>query len=159
MYTMKDILYLTLIASLLFFAASSQASPRQLGLGFMIGGPTGISANYKMSKENSLDAGLGFHLGDGDFHFHSTYLWHFLNTIKLERYSFGWYLGGGGRILSKDRRNAENEILIGPRGSAGLNFPIKKQMFDAFVELALIMNLIEETDLDADFAIGARYYF
>ena len=147
----------------LLISPLAYGSSGPFGLGIMLGGPTGISANYNMSRDNSIDGGLGFDLGDGDFHLHGTYLWHFRRSISIENYYFGWYLGAGARMISKDNdnngNNDDDDFLLGPRGSAGLNFPLKRGMFDAFAEVALIMNIIEKTDLDADFAIGARYYF
>lgn len=140
-------------------SAPAIAKPGKFGLGVVIVNPTGFSVNYKLKRSKSIDAALSFDLDGDDFHFHSTYLWHKYRAFSDDKYRFGWYAGIGVRVLSKKPKFSDKKFWLGPRGSLGLNFPFMKRRFDAFVEGALIMNVIEETDLDADFALGARYYF
>jgi hypothetical protein len=150
--------HLGFFAFIFLLSLPVQAVSRPFGLGIILGAPTGVAATYKLTQANALDFALGIDFGDNDFHFHSTYLWHFRDAINIKNYSFGWYLGAGARIMSRDDGVEGDELHLGPRGSAGLNFPLKNNQFDVFVEIALIVNIIGG-GADGDGAIGGRYYF
>ena len=153
-----------LILMIAFCSGGYANASGDFGLGLMIGGPTGITANYKLQDDRSIDAAFGAGMGSRDLHVHSTYLVHFLNSINLDNYDFGWYIGGGARFATRDDDD-DDETLFGPRGSAGLNFPIKgsnggnSYIFDAFVEFAMIINIVSDVDVDGEFGLGGRYYF
>lgn len=155
---MKKILIVLICLS----AGASWAQPGPVGLGVIIGSPTGISANFKTGIKNSIDAALAFDLdGDDRLHLHGTYLWHRPKAIPLEKERIGWYYGLGAKLRThEDRgRDDDDDIRFGPRGSLGLHYPFHSNRFDLFAEIALVMNVIPETDLDLDAGIGGRIYF
>lgn len=145
-----------------FLGFGEFASSGEIGLGAMLGGPTGVSGNLFLTDDRSIDFGLGVGLGARSFHLHSTYLFHSPKDITLDNYSFGWYFGGGARLANRRSDNDDDKTLFGPRGSAGLNFPLTTNsghQFDLFVEAALNLSLVSEVSSDFDAAVGGRYYF
>lgn len=152
----------TIIVSLiLVFAGTARAE--QFGLGVILGNPTGFSANYLLSKNNSIDAALAYDLGDDeDLHIHVDYLWRFPNSLKAENVFFGWYTGVGAQLRTHEKDHGDHDkddTDLGPRAVIGLNHDFQKVPIEVFGEISMTMYIIEETDLDLDFGIGGRYYF
>lgn len=148
------------------FSFNATASDQQFGLGVIIGSPTGISANYLLSDENSIAAALAF--DDDDTHLHIDYLWRFPNSLTAEKVNFGWYGGVGLKFRDHDhgdhKSNGDHhehhdDGEFGPRAVAGLNHEFKKVPIEVFGEVSMVMYVIDETDMDLDFGIGGRYYF
>lgn len=145
---------------------SSQSFANSFGLGVVLGMPSGISANYHLSERNSLDAALSLNsTGDSKFYFHSTYLVHYRNSLKVDEVLLGWYYGIGAKIenlekRNKDTNNEETKTYLGPRGSIGLNLPLQKDIdFDIFGEITLGLDVIPSTNVYTGIGIGGRIYF
>ena len=134
---------------------------KDIGLGIIIGSPTGFSGNYMLSKKHSIDGALAFDLsGDKNLHFHSSYLWRYPKSVPFNDLEFGWYWGLGGKYRTHDNdRDADDDYRIGARGSIGTNYEFTDVPVEIFAEGSLIMNFLPETDADFDIGIGARYYF
>lgn len=148
-----------LLCTILFLgaiSASAHAEDNALGLGIILGEPTGISANYKFQPNRSVDMALAYDFDD-DFYFHSTYLFRHPKSLDLGASDLGWYAGIGGRFEWDD--HDEDEISLGVRGSLGGSLEFKKYPVEVFAELAPVMDIVEETDFDLGAALGARYYF
>ncbi|NQY99093.1 MAG: hypothetical protein HRT45_00315 [Bdellovibrionales bacterium] len=151
---------LRIVLALIAALSLEIAEAKEFGLGVMLGGPTGVSGNYYLTDDTSLDFGLGVGLGSRNVHLHGTYLFHMPEDITFENYSFGWYFGAGARFATRD--TDEDKTLLGPRGSIGFNFPLKTESgreFDIFVEAALNVSIIGSFYSDLDGAVGGRYYF
>lgn len=139
------------------------AADRRMGLGIILGSPTGFSGNYLLSNTHSIDAALSYDLGSHkNFHIHSDYVTRYPKSIPFEGRSLGWYWGIGAKFRTHkqdDNDRDDDDFRFGPRGSAGMNYEFSKAPVEIFGEVALIMYVLESTDLDADIGIGARYYF
>jgi hypothetical protein len=135
------------------------------GLGIVIGDPTGLSANYMLSAERSVDAAVAWSFGRyPGFEFHADYLWHGANLFRIEQVSFDWHYGFGGRLISAEERDSNNRRVadrtyFGPRIPIGISTDFNKSTFELFSELALVMNLVPATNFDFDFGVGVRVYF
>ncbi len=130
------------------------AQPKGLGLGIILGEPTGISLKKWMNKSRAVDGALAWSFGHEDaLHLHLDYLIHNRRLIHVDKHSVPFYYGVGGRF-----RFEENNTF-GIRFPVGLTFFLVELPIDLFVEIVPIMNLAPETDLDLNAAIGARYYF
>lgn len=135
-------------------------SPGPFGAGIIIGDPTGLSANYRLSAERSVDAALAWSFGrHRGFDIHSDYLWHRSNLFRIERVAFDWHYGIGARLINIEDRNSSERTYFGPRVPIGLSTDFNKSTFELFGEIALIMNLVPETSADLDFGLGVRVYF
>lgn len=153
------------IAFLLFSPVFSPSVSRAdasgpLGVGIVLGDPTGVSANYRLSSERSVDAALAWAFGsDPGFQIHSDYLWHRANLIRDPKISFDLHYGVGARLMSIRDDKVKDRTRLGLRLPVGLSTSFEQRALEVFGELALGMNLIPATSADLDFGIGARVYF
>jgi hypothetical protein len=149
----KNLLVLTVF---MIMSLVLQAQEKKLGLGIMLGQPTGLSAKYYLNEKNALDFGLAYSFigNDNGFSFHCDCVYQ-LNSISRSNIQLPLYYGFGARIRSADH----SKSFLGARGVVGLQYIDNKLPIDAFIELAPVFNLFPETSLHFDLALGARYYF
>lgn len=159
MNTTKIFSVLFIITGLLIFTpdkAQAQANGEggNLGLGVMLGEPTGISAKIWNSNRNAWDFGAAWSFGRNDaIHLHGDYLLHSW-IDDVEEGDLAFYYGIGGRLALSDP-----DARAGIRVPLGLNYIIPNSQLDIFVEAVPILNLAPETDFDGNGALGIRYYF
>ena len=152
---------------LIFFMASlsAQAKPSQgrLGVGLMLGEPSGLSFKLFVDRRHAFDAGLSYSILDHAVHVHADYLLHFPGQIKpLEQLKGGqWipYAGIGGklRVFDRDGNNASNGLSV--RLPLGVTFHPRGLPLDFFIELVPGMRVLPETEAEIGGAIGGRFYF
>jgi hypothetical protein len=189
---MRILKTLVLVGSLVGLGAveaRAAAPPRPFGLGLILGAPTGLSAKLYLGKPFALQFGLGFvedgfnDRGDSDgLHIHVEAVWHPAILANTPSFTLPFYIGVGGRILDDDDDYRcgpggdfvceDDDTYIGVRAPVGLLMDFKTVPLDVFLELAIVIDLIELDDDsdDPDFdeghdrthlhgAIGVRYYF
>lgn len=164
---MKHILTLGILLAL--FTPENLWAEGPWGLGVIIAAPTGFSAKYRMDKEHSVDAALGYSFEHTDnITIHSTYLWETNEGIPLDKTHLGYYFGLGGAFHHRDRYHApprwaedyRNDVIgLAIRGVAGLNHYFKKPAIEVFAELSMSFFIVPSTDIDLDLGIGGRFYF
>ena len=127
----------------------------QMGLGVMLGNPTGLNGKYWLENNRAVDAGLAYSIGkNSDFSLHSDYLFHKDEAFYLnDTQPLDLYYGIGGRMEFAD------DIEIGVRLPVGLAHKLNGGAADVFGEVAPIVDLLTKTGLELHLAIGARYYF
>lgn len=136
-------------------ALSALAQNKGVGLGIIVGEPTGISGKAWLSQTNAIDGGLAWSfIKGGSLHVHADYLWHTFDALKTE-YTIPVYLGIGGRFKFAANENAR----LGVRIVGGLDFLLSTAPLDIFIELAPIMDLIPATQLALNGGIGIRFFF
>lgn len=148
--------FLSLIIMLILISSFPLiAQEHGVGFGIMIGEPTGLSGKFWLDDSKALDFGLAYSLfhSQSSISLHCDYVMHNFDMIKSD-YKLPVYYGFGGRLHSNNQKT-----YIGARGVAGLLYIDNKYPIDAFIEIAPVFNLLPETSLHLDFAIGARYYF
>ncbi len=152
---MKKVILLIILV-LVLCQVKSYSQEKGVGLGVIIGQPTGISGKYWLNETNALDFGLAYSFAHDKsaVSLHSDYLFHLPRLIKSEL-NLPFYYGFGGRIYFNDR----NKNTIGARGVAGIMWIPASLPIDTFFEIAPVFNLFPETSLYLDLAIGIRYYF
>jgi len=132
----------------------SSAAESSLGVGIMVGSPTGISGKYYMSKNMAVDAGLGWSLSKDVLRLHGDFLFHNYKLLpKAVDFPLVLYFGGGVKTVFA------KEFELGARIPVGVLYDFKKPKIDIFFELVPVLNLIPETSFDFDGAVGARFYF
>jgi hypothetical protein len=136
-----------LIMPSLTFAA--QGGP--LGVGIILGDPTGLSAKYWLDKKNAIDAAIGF----DRFSVHADYLFHFWNIIpQTGGGELGAYLGPG--FVFKDKKE---DNVVGIRFALGAAYELNQYPVEIFAEIVPVFELAPDTDLNFDGGIGVRYFF
>ena len=137
-----------------------------LGVGAIVGEPTGIVIKKWLGDTTAFDAAAAWSFSDNaSFQLHGDYLIHnfsLLDPDDLKGY-LPVYYGIGGRIKLKDEnaRNGRNDenALVGVRVPFGISYLFADAPVDIFVEIVPILDLVPDTDFGINGAIGARYYF
>lgn len=148
---MKSILF----AILLMTSAQVLAAANQLGLGVMLGNPTGLNGKYWLDNKHAVDGGAAFAFGKRtNLSLHSDYLFHSEEAFYYnDVHPLDFYFGLGGRMEFGDAIN------LGIRLPVGLVHRMKNDSADIFTEIAPILDFIGRSGLDLHLAVGARYYF
>lgn len=156
---MKKFLAVVFLAIFLTFSlntfSQAQDTDKDLGIGFMVGEPTGLSLKSWTGGNNAFDLGFAWSLGRYDaVNIHGDYLWHNYNVFQeVDEGTLPLYYGIGGRLIL-----AENDAIIGARVPVGINYLFEDSPIDLFLEVAPIINLIPATDFDVDGGLGVRFY-
>ncbi|MFC1541801.1 hypothetical protein ACFL50_05050 [Candidatus Latescibacterota bacterium] len=157
-------LKLTRIALIVFILAaglSSQAvcQGKNVGIGIMLGEPTGFSAKVWQGADVAIDGGIAWSLAeDTRINIHADMLWHNWNVLEdafeiEDTVRLPLYYGVGGRL------KAEDDTRIGMRFVFGSSLIFEDAPFDIFFELVPIMDIIPKTELDINVAFGGRFWF
>lgn len=137
------------------------AAPSGLGLGLIIGEPTGLSAKVWTTSRIALDAALGYswvRYGQA-IHIHGDILWHSGSVIQSGDGYLPLYLGVGVRVKMADDDNEYPDMRVGIRVPFGLEYVFARAPVGLFLELVPVIDLTPETDFGPNGAIGFRYYF
>ncbi len=139
-----------------------------LGLGIMLGAPTGFSGKYYYASDKAFDFGvgaIGYYRGRDGLHLHFDHLWHPVSLASSPAFEMPLYLGIGARFWDFDDRDFGNGSAIGLRGPIGIAFDLNNSPLDIFFELALVLDFYadycdncDDIDVDVNGAIGLRYY-
>jgi hypothetical protein len=141
---------------------------KHLGVGVIIGEPSGANIKVIFGKYSALDVALGWSFwGTDALEFHCDYLinnYNILNNLfNIEGEAKLVYLGLGFRIKFSDSfiKNNTNNMLnsIGLRFPFGASYYLNSVPIEFFVEVAFVLDLIPVTNYDFHGGIGARYYF
>lgn len=128
-----------------------------VGLGVIIGEPTGISFKGWLGSKSAVDAAVAWSFEkNAKFHVHADYLLHTFNLIPVEKGRLPMYYGIGGRFTI---REDDHDDLIGIRFPIGLEYLFDELPLDLFLELVPVLDLAPKTDVDFNGAIGIRYMF
>jgi hypothetical protein len=139
-------------------AGTTLAQDKQVGLGFIIGEPTGIDFKVFLNKTNALQFALAWSLNDeNDLHIQGDYIWHRYDVVDLNNGDqMPLYFGVGGRVVLIED---PGDDVVGIRFPVGLAYIFTDYPFDVFVELVPTLDLAPDTDFDLEGAIGARFWF
>jgi hypothetical protein len=143
-----------LLSALLVFSSASYAES-DLGIGAMVGNPTGINVKYWLDGDKAVDGGAGLSFGKKtNFSMHSDYLFHSEGALVFQdAHPLDVYYGIGGRMEFSD------DIELGVRLPVGVAHRLENNSSDVFGEVAPIWDFIGRTGLELHLVFGARYYF
>ena len=150
---MRYFLPLLLITALYVPASHAQ---NELGIGVILGEPTGLSAKKWLSSEHAVDAALAWSFSnDTRIQVHGDYLYHRVHFFNADEYEgrIPFYFGIGGRAIF-----GENDTTIGARFPFGIGKTLDNAPIELFLEVVPILDLAPDTAFDLNAAIGARYY-
>jgi hypothetical protein len=149
--------------------ASAQAVEKgSLGVGIVIGEPTGVCAKMYLEDDQAIQAALGFTFVSGGFHVHADYVFHPWILEEREAFTLPAYIGPGVRVMQhRAGRDADDDFRIGPRAVIGMLFDFKEIPLDVFVEVAGIVELrfgssddnVNGLGFALNGGLGGRYYF
>lgn len=129
------------------------AQDRGLGVGLILGEPTGLSAKLWLSGGTAVDAAAAWSFRDsGALHIHADYLFHKFDLLDLPEGRLPFYVGLGGRI------KLETETRIGVRLAVGADYLFESVPLDVFLEIVPLLDLVPATEFGFNGAIGVRYF-
>ncbi len=146
-----------MLFSLLFFSRPLYSG--EVGLGVIVGDPTGISAKHWLGqdkKKQAIDCAISWSAGSSsDFYFHSDWLKHKYNLVKVKDLTgkLPVYYGCGIKLSSGE------ETTLGIRVPLGAEYIFAEIPFDLFVEAAPVINLTPSFEIDLNAGIGVRMFF
>jgi hypothetical protein len=150
---------LLVFVATLFLANLAQAHGI-FGVGPALGDPTGVTANFELDLNQSIDAFVGWSGGTHDgTQIHSDYLQILGSVAAIEEQQLFFYWGIGARLTFITRGDDKNKAAFGPRVPIGLETEFKDYNWQVFAEAALALDVVPSTTLDADILVGGRYYF
>jgi hypothetical protein len=146
---------LTLAAIALAVVAESrpaQARPqRDFGLGIILGRPSGVTMEFGLAANQSIDLAIGIDAFRGErFYVHGNYLF-YLSPVVQGQADLSPYLGAGIFVSSGSRG--------GIRVPFGFSLDFQAAPLKLFIEVAPHLRLFDEVDLDFGVAGGFRYFF
>ena len=140
-----------------FFAAQSGLvfaadRPGGLGLGVVVGDPTGFTGKYWMTPVHALDFGIG---GDeGDFQLYGDYLWHGWRAFpQPSRGQLAAYLGLGAGVQTA------HDTILNLRTVAGVSYWFDTYPVEVFFELVPTFRITPDSGGELNAGLGLRYYF
>jgi hypothetical protein len=142
-------------------ALPSLASARgRVGLGLQLGEPTGVTLEVALTRMTALDLCLGLATFDRDLaYFHLQWV-----IVPFDLAGRGGsvdvplYLGVGGAIYDTGQRFAD-DVKVAARVPFGVAVELHEVPLQFFGELAIRIQIVDDTDVDLDPSFGFRYFF
>jgi hypothetical protein len=136
---------------------STTSSAGKLGVGLIVGEPTGFSAKYWLNDTLALDGAVGWSSHDHtDLYLHSDVLWHNFDLIPVSRGSLPVYFGVGGLVRFRDD-NRDNDV--GVRVPVGVSYLFDNAPIDVFAEIAPAVDVAPSVRGEVTGGVGIRYWF
>lgn len=137
---------------------------KNIGLGAVVGQPTGLTAMYTLSMHRAIDLTVSYDFSRNfdSFLFMGDYLFRKPDTLQIDTIDFGWYWGVGfyyayfsfgNQILNLDAYE------IGPRIPVGLFYSFPNFPVEVFVELGVGLAVLPGVRFTPTAGIGGRYFF
>lgn len=142
--------------AVLLLPVFAQAEPK-LGLGAVLGSPTGLSANVFFSRTRTLHSVFSYN-DDDEIYFATHYTVRRPGELKFPDFSLGWFYGGGAQIETEKHRH-HRDTYVGPSGTLGLFHEFKTVPIEVFLKSNLAIYVVESTDARFDAMLGVHYNF
>ena len=137
-----------------FYSLPAGAQYRSLGIGGMIGSPTGITIKKWTSRKTAFDIGVAWSLSrNPGIHLHSDYLSHRSDLEGMEEGRSYAYYGIGGRLKA-----VADDPRAGARFPLGVTYIDAREPFDAFIEVVPILDILPSTRFALNVSLGGRFY-
>lgn len=167
---MRGALAVTLVACLFGSGAAfaddgetSRMDKGTIGIGLILGEPTGISAKLYLKDDQAIQAAAGSAFIGGGLQVHADYVFHPFILQQRESFVLPVYFGPGVRVIDYSNGRDSNYLALGLRGVAGLLFDFKSVPLDAFIEVAGVLEYRFADGKGGGIALnagaGVRYYF
>lgn len=130
------------------------------GIGALIGNPTAISFKGHLGSSRYFDVAVAYNATPADgMYVHGDYIIENQEAFQIQEELFNLYYGVGARAYLADSKKHNDEVHFGPRVPVGVSYYFKDPAVEVFGELAGIVEVTPETEFQAQFGIGARYWF
>lgn len=160
---MKKIVIAAVLASTSVSAIAGKDG--DVGVGVILAEPTGLSAKLWLDEDEAIDLAAAWSIsGTESFQLHADWLIHRYDLIDTdpEQGRAPLYYGVGARFKAHEdngRGNGDEDATLGVRVPVGVAFEFAQVPFDVFGEVAPVLDVIPDTDIDLSIAIGGRFWF
>ena len=156
-------LFVPLFVSVLCLYSVAAADGR-FGAGLVVGEPTGLSVEYRLDRDNSVQGSAAWDLtSPGGFTLTGDYLFLFAKPLRIEKIRFPLYAGIGGKFvaLAGDGSfgDSDGKISLGARVPLGARWIFDGVPLEAFLEIAPCLRLFPNTEFEFGGGLGLRWYF
>jgi hypothetical protein len=125
-----------------------------IGLGIILGEPTGLSAKLWTGKTMAFDAGAAWSfVSGGFFQVHGDLLFHNFDLFKAYTGKWALYYGFGGRVKFAD------QTIVSVRVPVGISYQFEKTAIELFFEVVPMLDLLPATEVGISGGAGFRYFF
>ena len=129
-------------------------SNHNVGLGIILGEPTGLTMKFWNRQTVAFDAGAAWSITRGGyFQLHGDLLLHNFNLFRVDTGRMALYYGVGGRV------KFATDLTVSLRVPIGISYEFERTPVELFLEVVPMLDLIPSTDVDMAGAVGFRYYF
>jgi len=151
------------LLAILFGAAPVSANSRSggaLGVGLVVGEPTGITAEYYprspgFGQAVELTVGLDT-FDDGHTYVHLIWKLYLTQLVRTSALDVPIYVGVGPWFAEG---RGHDDIDIGGRMPFGIALDFRRAPLQVFLEIALQLEIVDDFHADIDCGLGFRYYF
>lgn len=157
-------IFWALVTTLTVSLRSSELEAREtrtIGLGIILGEPTGFSAKWNLSDATAIDLALSYSF-DEYFLSHGDFLLHYSLTAETKKFIPGEmraYFGAGGGFGFSSKDRGDKALAFG-RIPLGLEWhPVNPSALGVFMEIAPGLGFVPETQFLIYGGLGVRYYF
>jgi hypothetical protein len=135
-----------------------------VGVGLVIGLPTGIAAKLYLEDDRAVQAAVGINFVSGGVHLQADFVLHPYILQDKEEFTMPVYGGVGARFVQyREGRDGDHYFTLGARAVVGMLFDFKNLPLDVFLEIAPVLEYGFADDVGFELALdvggGARYYF
>lgn len=128
---------------------------REFGLGVMVGEPTGITGETWLSERTAFDFGAAWSVaGEDRFDLTADHLWYDFDALDTDDAPIAVHYGLGGRVGIED----DDEDRFGVRVPVGLTYFVNDARIGLFAQVAPIVDVAPDTNLEVQGGVGARYF-
>lgn len=134
-----------------------------LGVGIILGEPTGICAKLYLKDDQAIQGAVGSAFVGGGIQLHADYVFHPYVLQSRDSFVLPVYVGPGIRLIDYTDGRDDSSFAMGIRGVGGLLFDFKNVPLDAFIEVAAVLEYElkdgEGAGITLNAGAGVRYYF
>lgn len=140
----------------LLLCVHTASAQKEIGVGVILGEPSGISLKQWVSRTTAFDAGFAWSFAnDTAIQLHADYLYHRVYLFESDDFEgrLPVYYGIGARTVLGD------DPTVGIRFPVGIGRTFSSYPLELFFEIVPILDVAPKSSFDLNAAIGARYYF
>jgi len=146
-------------------APGEQGRPAEkgtLGIGIILGEPTGVSARLYLKDDQAIQAAIGASFVANGIQADADYVFHPVILQDRDAFVLPLYVGPGVRFIDyAGGSNGSSHFATGLRAVGGMLFDFKNVPLDAFLEVAGVLeyDFKNGAGLGLNLGAGVRYYF
>ena len=108
---------------------ASALEREKIGLGGILGEPTGLTSKFMFNNTSGIDAGVGWETSaDNEFHIYGSYPYHLYDITNLPKGYLSLYFGASLRHIYREKKDDK----FGVRISLGIEYLFENVFLGAF---------------------------